>query len=197
MKKFISGLVIGAVVTTSVTAFGAGVIKNINASYNVNRLIVNGVDTGKGSTAFISNGTTYVPLRTVSDALGSDIKWDPQTRDIYITTKAQGGLENPTDLPIINNSQPAPAPVQPTQPVQPNVPQQQGSNNQKFIGIEKAKSIALNKFGGKVIAAKPDLYDDDFDHIPSYEIKVANGYKIYEVDVDAVTGAIISFDLDD
>ena len=187
MKKLFVGIFTGVVLATSVSAIASsGAIKTINASYSVNKLIVNGVDTGKGSTAFISNGTTYVPLRTVSDALGADIKWDPSTKNITINSRGGATLEEPTDLPIANqpaNKVPAPAPA----PAQ----------GQKFIGAEKAKQIAVNKFGGKVIAFEPDLYDDDFDHIPSYEIKVRNGYKVYEVDVNAITGEIISFDLDD
>lgn len=189
MKKFLVGIFAGAVLATSVSTIAAtGTIKTMNASYSVNKLIVNGIDTGKGSTAFISEGTTYVPLRTVSDALGADIKWDPTTKNITINSKGGSTLEEPKDLPIVNQSN---APQVNTPAVNPGV------NNKMFIGEAKAKQIAINKFGGQVIAFKPDLYDDDFDHIPSYEVKLKNGYKIYEVDVNALTGEIISFDLDD
>ncbi len=182
MKKFFIGIFTGAILATSFSAIASsGIIKTINASYSVNKLIVNGVDTGKGSTAFISEGTTYVPLRTVSDALGADIKWDPATKNIQINSKGGAVLEEPTDLPVVN---------------QPSVTLP-GANNKMFIGEEKAKQIAINKFGGKVIEFKADLYDDDNDDVPNYEIKVRNGNKIYEVDINAITGAIISFDLED
>jgi hypothetical protein len=34
---------------------------------------------------FIQNGTTMVPLRFVSEALGAEVKWDSKTGNIYIT----------------------------------------------------------------------------------------------------------------
>lgn len=36
---------------------------------------------------FIVDGTTYVPLRAISDLFEADIKWDDQTKSIYITKK--------------------------------------------------------------------------------------------------------------
>lgn len=192
MKKFFVGIFAGAILATSVTAMAApGLLKNINASYSINKLIVNGRDTGKGSTAFISEGTTYVPLRTVSDALGSDIKWDPSTKNIYINSNGGNALEQPTDLPVINQPATLPANQPVTLPANPPI------NNQKFIGEAKAKQIAVQKFGGQVISCVPDLYDNDWDDAPSYEVKIRNGYRICEIDIDATTGAIISFDWDD
>ena len=104
MKRFISGIIIGAMVTTSVTALAA-TAKNIQAIYSVKSLVVNGVDTGKGNTAFVSGGTTYVPLRTVSDALGHDISWDSNTKTIYINTNNSNSTNgDPTDLPPVSST---------------------------------------------------------------------------------------------
>ena len=51
------------------------------ASDNIN-IFVNGNALNTG--AFIMNDSTYIPLRAVSEALGSNVKWDGNTRSVYI-----------------------------------------------------------------------------------------------------------------
>ena len=187
MKKFMSGLLIGCVLATSVTAFAATTV-NMQAVYSIKKLVVDGVDTGKGNVAFVSNGTTYVPLRTVSDALGHQISWDSNTKTIYINKgNSNTGNGEPTDLPqaggnVNNNTNataPAPAP----------------NNGSKLIGMEAAKSAAIKAVGGgRIIASKADIYD--MDDLPKYEFKVSHNNRIYEVDVNALTGAVVDFDID-
>ncbi|WP_317366609.1 stalk domain-containing protein [uncultured Tyzzerella sp.] len=186
MKKFISGLLIGGIIMTSVSAFAANVV-NMKAVYSVKNLIVNGVNTGKGSSAFISNGTTYVPLRTVSDALGHEISWDSKTRSIYINTgnKTPDANGEPTDLPLADTG----ATTMPTTP-NANI-----SNGQKLISMEVAKEAAIKAVGGgSVISQDADIYDDD--DIPDYEFKIMKNNKVYEVSINALTGAVIDFDID-
>ncbi len=182
MKKFISGLLIGGIITTSVTAFAANVV-NIPATYSVKRLVVNGVDTGKGSSAFVSNGTTYVPLRTVSDALGHEISWDSNTKTIYINT-GSGNTNNgePTDLPATNGGN--------------TTTNNNGTwNGQKLISIETAKNAAIKAVsGGSVIWQESDIDDDD--DLPTYDFKIKKDNKIYEVEVNALNGSVIDFDID-
>lgn len=196
MKKFISGIILGSILATSVTAFAAN-SKTIQAVYSVKKLIVNGVDTGKGSSAFVSNGATYVPLRTVSDALGNEIAWDSDTKSIYINTKGNNNVSGePSDLPPVNNGAvtlpevaPTPAPAPAPTPARPQ---------QNFIGEAKAKQIAINKCGGgQVISFYPDLYDNDFDDIPNYDVKVMKGATIYDLEINAINGSIMSFEIDD
>ncbi len=162
MKKFISGLLIGGIIMTSVSAFASNVV-NMKAVYSVKNLIVNGVNTGKGSSAFISNGTTYVPLRTVSDALGHEISWDSKTRSIYINTgnKIPDTNGEPTDLPLADTGAT-------TMPTTPNA---NSFNGQKLISMEAAKEAAIKAVGGgSVISQDADIYDDD--DIPDYEFKI-------------------------
>ena len=51
------------------------------ASDNIN-IFVNGNALNTG--AFIMNDSTYIPLRAVSEALGSNVNWDGNTRSVYI-----------------------------------------------------------------------------------------------------------------
>ena len=191
MKKFISGIIAGVVLTTSISVFAA-TVKTINASYSVNKLIVNGVDTGKGNTAFISQGTTYVPLRTVSDALGQDIRWDSTTKTIYINSKNNiTTIEEPKDIPSIS------VPTTDTN-IQVTVPITNGNgtwNGQKIVSMSTAESAALKAVGGgTVILREADVYE--YDELPTYDFKISKGGVIYEVEVNALNGAVIDFDID-
>ena len=218
MKKFISGLLIGGIVMTSATAFASNVV-TMQATYSVKSLVVNGVDTGKGNTAFVSNGTTYVPLRTVSDALGNDISWDSNTKTIYVNSKGSastGSSGEPTDFPTSNGSvatlpTPTPAPsvlptsngsvaTLPTPTPAPPVytpPVNNGStwNGQKLVSIQTAKNAAIKAVGGgTVIWQESDIYD--YDDIPDYEFKIMKNNRVYEVEINALNGQVIDFDID-
>ena len=203
MKKFIAGITAGVVLATSVSAIAA-TVQNIKASYSVSKLIVNGVDTGKGSSCFISEGTTYVPLRVIAEALNQDISWDSATKTIYINSKdsTTDVIEEPTDLPATN-----------TTTGKTNNTTNKTANSiydtSSFITEEQAKAAAIEAVGGgTAIYVKEDFYDDDYyyaystgdfsgrDNVPHYEIKVQYDNRIYEVEINAKTGSVIDFDID-
>ena len=146
--------------------------------------------TGKGNTAFVSNGTTYVPLRTVSDALGNEISWDSSTKTIYINSNdASTNIGEPTDLP---NAQ-----TLPNLPNSQTLPNNGNSwNGKNLVGVETAKSAAIKAAGGgSVIWQEEDIYDRD--DVPTYDFKIKNGNRIYEkVEVNALTGKVKDFDID-
>lgn len=71
-------------------AFAAGTV----ASSGVN-LIVNG-NKITNVEAKVENGTTYVPLRAVSEMLGAKVHWDGTTRTVTITGDAGGSTTTPS-----------------------------------------------------------------------------------------------------
>ena len=75
MKKFIMGLIVGIIIATTLTV---GAASSINIFVNDKE-----INTEK---AFISEGTTMVPLRVIAEALEFNVKWDEETRSIYITS---------------------------------------------------------------------------------------------------------------
>lgn len=79
MKKRIAAAAAAAVCLCAVTAYG---IETPSA------IFVNGsrVD----AEAFISEGTTYVPLRAVSEMLGAKVEWNEDTSEINITLEGGG-----------------------------------------------------------------------------------------------------------
>ena len=93
MKKYASGLLTGAILATSITTFGASNGKTIQVFENVKRVVVNKVEQKIDSKTkpFVYNGTTYVPLKFIADALGESVSWEGSTGTIYI-----GDTENAT-----------------------------------------------------------------------------------------------------
>ena len=73
------------------TVFAASTIyKTITVTYSGVSLVVDGVPvvpkTANGSVVepFIYNGTTYLPVRAVGEALGKQVTWDGTTQTVYI-----------------------------------------------------------------------------------------------------------------
>ena len=87
MKKNIKGFVIGASVATmlTTTVLGSGFEKTIDVFYNAIKVTVNGtkVDTDN----ILYKGTTYVPIRKVSEMLEKDVDWDQKNRIASINDK--------------------------------------------------------------------------------------------------------------
>lgn len=96
MRKNFKGFLIGMLTTillfTTVEVMAAGVItQKISVVYNNIKISVNGKEallgkdsTGKNIEPFIYNGTTYIPVRAVSEALGERVKWDGITQTVYV-----------------------------------------------------------------------------------------------------------------
>lgn len=68
-------------------------------------------------------------------------------------------------------------------------------NGNDLIGIESARSIAIETVdGGEIIKEEKDIYD--LDDEPTYDFKIKNGTKVYEVEIYALTGKVKHFELD-
>ena len=92
-KERIKGMVTGAILSTTVIStvvFASPVKKQLNAVYNNIQLIVDGIEIvpqdpdGKRVDPFVVAGTTYVPVRAISQALGKPVKWDSQKNAVII-----------------------------------------------------------------------------------------------------------------
>lgn len=90
VKDVLYGMVLGLLITAmAVPALAAGV-KTIEANYMDIKLVVDGVPvtpkdaSGKEVEPFVYEGTTYLPVRAVGEALGKDVKWDGETKTVYI-----------------------------------------------------------------------------------------------------------------
>lgn len=64
--------------------------KNVQATYRDIKVTYNGVTQSMSVEPFLVNGSTYVPLRAVSDILGVSANWSPTTNTVSLT----GGSSN-------------------------------------------------------------------------------------------------------
>ncbi|OFK81415.1 hypothetical protein HMPREF2800_01685 [Anaerosphaera sp. HMSC064C01] len=87
-SKFILALVLMLVFSTVV--FAARKV-NITVTYDNIKVVVDGREVqfgkdtkGKQIEPFIYNGTTYLPLRAVAEAVGKEVKWDQNTKTAFL-----------------------------------------------------------------------------------------------------------------
>ena len=93
MKKRLQGLIAGILIGATVTGgvvFAKSGIEIIEALYNNIKIYVDGVKieptdaTGKIVEPFIYNGTTYLPVRAIGEAIGKNVNWDGSSCSVYI-----------------------------------------------------------------------------------------------------------------
>jgi uncharacterized membrane protein YkoI len=79
-----------------------------------------------------------------------------------------------------------------------NTPSKPASSSQSLIGAEKAKSIAFNHAGVSAANVRDlDVELDSDDGRRIYEVDFEVGSKDYEYDIDAYTGKIIKYEIDE
>lgn len=93
MKKKLLALVLVLVLTPTVALASVG-SEQITVQRNVATVTVNGekVDTD----SFVYNGTTYVPLRAVSENLGSTVDWNNTTKTAAIKRTTEIDTDRPS-----------------------------------------------------------------------------------------------------
>ena len=121
---------------------------------------------GKQVSAFLYNGTTYVPVRAISEAMGMDVSFNSATRTVVLTTADRTASQ-----------------------------QGAASASGNYISADRAKQIALNDAGVKESSAVFLRANLDWDDgRMQYEVEFYSGTTEYDYDIDAVTGAILSSD---
>ncbi|MGN8770078.1 stalk domain-containing protein [Paenibacillus barengoltzii] len=94
-SKFIAGFVAGSLLFGATGVYAGSSGKLIEVFYNVKGITVNKTaqKLSEDNKPFLYNGTTYVPLRFVAEALKLPVKWDASTQTVYI-----GETEGKTDI---------------------------------------------------------------------------------------------------
>lgn len=88
MSKKFKGACAVLAATTAITATSIGAAnysKTINATYKNIRVNYNGTVSSLSTEPFLVDGSTYVPLRAVSEVMGADVKWDGTNNMVMIT----------------------------------------------------------------------------------------------------------------
>ena len=100
MKKFVAGLLIGAMLMTSGMVF-ANTAK-VEVLMKAIKYSFDGVEKtpAQDQGSFTYKGTTYVPVRFVAEALGKEVYMDTKTNTVHITTPKTAQAEVKVEAPV-------------------------------------------------------------------------------------------------
>ena len=171
-RGFGLGLILTVAVTAlSVSAMAATASRTIQVEEGV-QISLNGATfvprdaKGNEVSVFLYNGTTYVPLRAVGEAMGMDVSYDSATKTAILVTAdksaAQQGSSTSSYISVERAKEIALADA----------------------GVKAADAVFLR--------AQLDWDDGRAE----YEVEFYSGNVEYDYDIDAVTGAIRSSDRD-
>ncbi len=113
-KEKFKGIVIGVVLTVIVglsvnPSYAKTIIKQIKVYYPGVKISVNNKEiapkdaNGKTVEPFIHKGSTFLPVRAISEALNKDVKWDENTKTVIINDK--NNIESPQKSKSIGPSE--------------------------------------------------------------------------------------------
>ena len=94
MKKRIRSIIFGflAAVLLCTTVFAAPVFTNVQIAYNNIKIVIDGEEItpkdvrGNVVDPFIMDGTTYLPVRAIGEALGLEVEWNRNINTVFLTT---------------------------------------------------------------------------------------------------------------
>lgn len=95
--KIIAGCLASVLALSGTVIFGSKAVKQAEIYYRNIKIKVNGEEIkpsneqGETVEPFIYEGTTYLPMRAVADAVGMDVAWDEETGTVLLTDKNGDG----------------------------------------------------------------------------------------------------------
>lgn len=101
-KGLIAGVLIGSVVAGG-SVFAAANYKTIDVLFDNIKIVIDGEEieakdaNGTKVEPFVYNGTTYLPVRAVGNAIGKEVSWDGVEKVVYLGAKP-GNTENWLDV---------------------------------------------------------------------------------------------------
>ncbi|MDD3395572.1 MAG: copper amine oxidase N-terminal domain-containing protein [Anaerotignum sp.] len=105
-------MVLGAIVATLIvgvapTAFAKVSKMNIPVSFNNIKVVIDGKELKTDKEPFTYEGTTYLPVRAVAEAVDKDVKWDSTTQTVTLgatTTASTSNTQATTTDSVLYNS---------------------------------------------------------------------------------------------
>ena len=88
-------MLIGATTAATAGVFASNYDDWIDIAYRNIKIVVNGKEIHPNAEPFVSEGTTYLPVRDVADAFGQSVYWDGPNYTVYLG-KMDGILDYPS-----------------------------------------------------------------------------------------------------
>ena len=85
-KKAFVFCLLGAMVLGTCPVSAEDGTREISAAFRDIKIIVDGKQLSTPAEPFIYNGTTYLPIRAVGEAVGKEVAWDNDTKTVTLTT---------------------------------------------------------------------------------------------------------------
>ena len=236
-KKSMTAIVMAGVLGVSVAAGAAAVRQKISAELRPDiTLKVNGQVQELEKEAISYQGSTYLPVRAVGEAMGMEVDWDSKTQTVSLNGSWKDddgadvqngaiGMEKAKSIALkdagfdreevffvktrsdwnngqlvyevdfVKGSTKYEYEIRAKDGVILDRDRETWTENGSYIGLEKAKSIALKDAGftaGQVTFLKAE--QDWNDGRMKYEVEFVKGGTEYEYDIDAQSGAILRKD---
>lgn len=106
-KSLFMGIIIGALITGSISVYALTGTKPIEVIYNNIKITLDGKVVNMDVEPFQYEGRTFVPVKFVSEALGANVKWNAETKTVEIKQIAH---QDPISK-VLPNPTPSPAPT--------------------------------------------------------------------------------------
>lgn len=132
-KSFTSGVVVTVLIMAGGSTAMAKISKmDIPVSFNNIKVVVDGKELKTDKEPFVYEGTTYLPVRTVAEAVGKEVAWDSSTQTVTLGAKDSTGTKS--------YSRSNPAPIGIAQTVNIDNYSTKYTAEIKFVNVERGAS---------------------------------------------------------
>ena len=146
---------------------------------------------GKRVYPLLCNGSIYLPIRAIGEIMGKAVGWDSATNTVTLNGSDDDDEVTDADSFSGPNSKPTPSPA-PTPDITPTPPS--GGTTTTTISQAKARDIALKRVPGATAQHITKLKLDHEHGCWIYEVELVYDWAEYELEIDACTGAVLSYD---
>lgn len=134
-------------------------------------------------------GTTYLPIRAISELNNKDVVWYEDTKTVDIVDKKGSTVTDADKIVSGDQGTQTPAPTQPSKPS--DIP---SNVTGATVTLDKAVEIALTKAG----VAATDLYEKNVDYDYDngkyiIDVEIETKDTSYDAKIDAVTGDVLEW----
>jgi Copper amine oxidase N-terminal domain. len=183
IKSFVSGFLVCAILVVPMSIYADNITKTIEVVMGGIGVTFNGHEVKSDTEPLIYSGRTYLPVRTIAETLGIEVKWNETTNTVEL-----GNLNSNTQTST--TSTPTPTPTQTPAPVKTvtlysadgdvieNVPEDKVSTygNGWYTTKPEHKAVYRNVWWGmtkeQVLNSESDKPTSNEKYIISYDIKI-------------------------